>query len=74
MRSFCWWTLRGVTLLGCGQSGSTASDGADKAGTSAGGAAAGGSGSSAAGSNGDPWLSQHHDQITQMNPNVLVLN
>ncbi len=24
--------------------------------------------------NSDPWLSQHHDQITQMNPNVLVLN
>jgi len=24
--------------------------------------------------NSDPWLSQHHDQITAMNPNVLVLN
>jgi hypothetical protein len=24
--------------------------------------------------NSDPWISQHHDQITQMNPNVLVLN
>ena len=24
--------------------------------------------------NSDPWIEQHHDQIVQMNPNVLVLN
>ncbi len=24
--------------------------------------------------NSDPWIAQHHDQIVQMNPNVLVLN
>jgi hypothetical protein len=139
LHGLCRWSLVGIALSACGQSGSTASDGSgnSSAGASAGasvagtqsgsagasGTAAGSHGGGAAGTsagassnasagaaganitaagasgaqgsagasggassdptvwpnsvsftNSDPWISQHHDQITQMNPNVLVLN
>jgi hypothetical protein len=71
-------TAGGGTGTGTGGAAGTGSGAAGHAGSS--GLAGAGGGASyvwpntTSFTNSDPWIEQHHDQIVQMNPNVLVLN
>ncbi|HLK90852.1 MAG TPA: hypothetical protein VKZ18_13220 [Polyangia bacterium] len=67
----------GGKATGGSGTGGSATGGSGTGGTATGGAGGGGGlvwPNATSFTNSDLWISQHHDQITQMNPNVLVLN